>query len=124
MIPPPCGHPRARTWVNSIFYCNVCECCPFLVKIRIDNDASIWNKTTVSNLVIVRFIFTISLNMIGCCTMILHVVRGICVLVLYDCSTDGCVASASVVVFLPKFGHMLISIWNNGSKFGNDMIVH
>src|SRR6218665_501863 len=43
-----------------------------------------------------------------------------------DDSTDFCLTAASVVMLLPKFGHLgptHISIWNNGSEFGNDIIL-
>jgi len=69
--------------------------------------------TTVANLVIVWFIFTMLLNMTRCWPVILHALRGIKYYVLYECFTDYCVTSADVVVFSPnsiQFNSLIIYI--------------
>src|SRR6218665_2407963 len=65
-------------------------------------------RAMLANLVLTSFIFTILLKMIRFSPVVLHVLRGIC-LVMYECSTNCCVTSATVVVFLPKCIHISYS---------------
>ena len=81
--------------------------------------------TVVANLVIglVRFIFTILLNMTRCCPVILHVLRGICSCVVWMfhgllCNFCKCGRFLAIVW---THTHIHVSIWNNGSVFGNEL---
>src|SRR6218665_1660105 len=75
-------------------------------------------ETTAANLVIVRFIFTVLLNMTRCCPVILHVLQGICSCVVFHellCNFCKCGRFLAQICT-----HTHLSIWNSGSKFGKD----